>query len=109
MSRTPKLYLEDIIKSIENINKYVSGLDLESFGKDQKTVDAVVRNIEIVGEAAKNLSEEYQEQYPKIPWSQIMATRNKVVHEYFGVDLEILWETIKEDLPALKKQIQKIT
>jgi len=106
--RLPKLYLEDIVNSIDNIEKYIEKLLLEDLEKDQKTFDAVVRNIEIIGEAAKNLPEEYKEKNSEIPWNEIVAMRNKVIHEYFGVSMSVLWQTIKVDLPKLKKQIEKL-
>lgn len=106
--REPKLYLEDIKSSIEKIEKYVSGLDYEKFSNDLKTIDAVVRNLEIIGEAVNNLPEEIKSQNPEIPWNEAVGMRNKVAHEYFGVDEEILWKTVTEDLPKFKEQISKL-
>lgn len=104
--RTAVLYFQDILTSLENIAEYTKGLDLESFKSDKKTVDAVVRNLEIIGEAAKNIPKRLRNQYSKIPWEKMVGMRNKVIHEYFGVDVEILWQTLQEDLPELKKQIK---
>jgi len=106
--RSPKLYLDDILASIANVEQYTKELSFEEFVHDRKTIDAVVRNLEIIGEAAKNLPEKITVQYPKIPWNRIISMRNKVVHEYFGVDVDILWETIREDLPELRRQIKDI-
>lgn len=102
------LYFQDILTSLENIEEYTKGLDLESFKSDKKTIDAVVRNLEIIGEAAKNIPKRLKNQYPKVPWEKMVGMRNKVIHEYFGVDVEILWQTLQEDLPGLKKQIKDL-
>ncbi len=102
------LYLGDIQDSISKIETYVRGLDFEEFTKDMKTVDAVVRNLSIIGEAVKNLPDSFKAKYADVPWGEITGMRNKVNHEYFGIDEEILWQTIKSDLPPLKKQIQNL-
>lgn len=106
--REPILYLQDILTSISRIEDYTKSLSLKDLEDDWKTIDAVVRNLEILGEAAKNMPEEVVEKYPDIPWSNMVSMRNKVIHEYFGVDLDILWKTIKEDLPLLEKQIEEV-
>lgn len=106
--RSPKLYLDDILTSIANVEQYTKELSFEEFVHDRKTIDAVVRNLEIIGEAAKNLPEKITAQYPKIPWNRIISMRNKVIHEYFGVDVDILWKTMHEDLPELRRQIEDI-
>lgn len=98
------MYISDIITSITNIEEYVQGMTLEVFIHDKKTIDAVIRNLEVIGQAARNMPQEIVAQYPEIPWKEMVSMRNKVLHEYFGVDLDILWKTIQEDLPALKKQ-----
>lgn len=107
--RTPKLYLEDILMSIKNIEEYTQGMTFELFAKDKKTIDAVVRNLEIIGEAARNIPKQSQEQYPHMPWEKMVSMRNKVLHEYFGVDIEILWRTIQENIPELKEQIESLS
>jgi uncharacterized protein with HEPN domain len=106
--REPKLYLEDVKNSIEKIEEYISGINFEKFSKDTKTIDAVVRNLEIIGEAANGIPDEIVSGNPEIPWKEAIGMRNKVVHEYFGVDEEILWKTITEDLPKFKEQISKL-
>lgn len=106
--RQPKLYLEDILNSISNIEDYTKGLSYKDFCVDRKTIDAVVRNLEIIGEAARNIGQGFSEQHSELPWSQMVSMRNKVIHEYIAVDLEILWKTINEDIPKLKKQIERI-
>ena len=106
--REPNLYLEDIKESIEKIEKYAGNLSFEEFIKDTKTIDAIVRNLTIIGEAAKNIPDEIKSTNPDIAWNEAIGMRNKVTHEYFGVDEDILWKTIKEDLPAFKKQISEL-
>ena len=105
--RSDELYLRDLdaIKKIEN---YVNGLDYKKFSKNPIVIDAVLRNFEIIGEASKNLSKEIKSSYPEIPWKEMAGMRNKVIHEYFGVDLKIVWRTIKKRLPELKIKIKKI-
>jgi len=106
--RSIKLYLADIQEAIKKIEAFTKGMTLTSFKKDAKTIDAVVRNIEVIGEAAKHMPSKIRLKHVEIPWKEIIGTRSKVIHEYFGVDTEILWKTITEDLPILKKQIKKI-
>lgn len=81
---------------------------LIAFKNDPKTIDAVTRNIEVIGEAAKHIPSEIRLKHVEIPWKEIIGTRSKVIHEYFGVDEEILWKTVQEDLPLLKKQMREI-
>jgi uncharacterized protein with HEPN domain len=76
--------------------------------KDQKTIDAVVRNLEIIGEAAANTPDNIQEQFSDVPWYKMKGMRNILIHEYFGLDNEVLWKTVQEDLPLLKRKIQKL-
>ncbi len=106
--RTYLLYLEDIQLSISRIFEYIDGLDFISFKQDYKTVDAVIRNFEIIGEASKNLPVSVKEKYPNIPWQEMYYLRNKVSHEYFGVDYEIIWDVAINYLPENKLQIDVI-
>ena len=106
--RDAKLYIEDVKEAIKKIEEYTKGLYFEAFAKDGKTIDAVVRNLSIIGEAVKNFPTEIKSEYPKVPWKEISGIRNKAIHEYFGIDEEILWKTIKEDLPPFKKQMIEI-
>lgn len=107
--RNPKLYLDDIIIAIESIQEYTKGFSLVSFEKDKKTIDAVVRNLEIIGEAANNIPSELKIKYPNLPWKDMISMRNKVLHEYFGVDVDILWQTINEDLLPLKEKLKNLS
>jgi uncharacterized protein with HEPN domain len=92
---------------VEKIEKYIAGMSFEDFTSDLKTQDAVVRNLSIIGEAVNNISDEAKARNPEIPWNEIVGMRNKVIHEYFGVDEEILWKTVREDLPSFKKQLSE--
>ena len=103
-----KLYLEDIRDSIVKIESYIKDLNFDKFSKDVMIIDAVVRNLTIIGEAAKNIPEEIKSKNSEIAWGEVVGMRNKVTHEYFGVDEDILWKTIKEDLPIFKKQILEL-
>ena len=103
-----KLYLEDIQNSIRKIENYTRDSGFDKFSKDEQMIDAVVRNISIIGEAVKNIPKEIKAKSPNVAWNEIKGMRNKVVHEYFGIDEEILWKTVKDDLPTFKKQITKL-
>lgn len=105
--RSSILFLKDILTSISLVEKYIKGQTSSTFSHNQKTIDAVVRNIEIIGEAAKNLPKTITQKYPGIPWQRVISMRNKISHEYFGIDTEILWETIKKDLPLLKEELSR--
>ena len=106
--RTPKLLLEDIIESAEKILQYTNGISFEEFSKDNKTVDAVIRNFEIIGEASNLLSDEIKDKYSEIDWHRIRGFRNRIVHDYFGVDLQIIWKIILDQIPGLISEISKI-
>ena len=109
MSHRPsRLVLADIIDSIEKIERYVAGLSRDGFLADEKTIDAVVRNLEIIGEASKRLPQSFQSQHPEIQWRRIVGLRNRIVHDYFGLDLEIIWEIVQHELPALKAKLSAI-
>ena len=96
--RDPYLLIEDILDSIAKILSYTSGMEFKDFKEDSKTVDAVIRNSEIIGEAANQLPVEFKSEYRHIKWNQITGLRNRVIHEYFGVDLNIIWKIANEDL-----------
>jgi len=106
--RNWKFRLEDIVESLELIAEYTSEMSQDLWRKDRKTIDAVIRNIEIIGEAASRVPEDIQELYPNIPWYQMKGMRNILIHEYFGVDFDVIWKTTKEDLPPLLEQIRKL-
>lgn len=107
--RKSELYIDDIFDAIKKIENYTESFNFDNFSQDQKTIDAVIRNFEIIGEAAKNIPREMKKKYIQIPWSSMASIRNKLIHEYFGVNFKVLWKTIKEDLPDLKEKISEIT
>lgn len=100
-----ELYLADIQNAVRKIEKYTRGIDFAEFCRDEQIIDAVVRNLSVIGEAAGNIPKEVKAKNSDVAWKEIAGMRNKVVHEYFGVDEEILWQTIQDDLPVFKKQI----
>lgn len=102
-----KLYKHHIIDAIEKINSYVAGIDFEQFIHNQLIIDAVVRNLQIIGKAAKRLSVTFKASDPKIPWSKIAGMRDVIIHDYTNVKTTIVWDTIKEDLPKLEEALKK--
>ena len=103
-----KLFVEDILECIGKIEKYIENMEFNDYEKDSKTIDAVVRNLEIIGEASRNIPENIKMKYQNVYWKGIVGLRNRIIHEYFGVRLERVWETIKKDIPNLKPLFEKI-
>ena len=101
-------FLNDIFKSIERIEKYTKDMDYIEFEKDHKTFDAVIRNLEIIDEAVKNLKSEVIQKFSDINWKDASSMRDRLIHAYFGIDSTIGWETIKKDIPDFKKSIEKV-
>jgi uncharacterized protein with HEPN domain len=101
------VYLEDIIDAINSIEEYTKELTYDTFIKDKKTVDAVIRNFEIIGEATKHVPERIVSKYPKVPWKDMAGMRDKLIHGYFGVQLDVVWKTIKERLPNVRDLIEE--
>jgi uncharacterized protein with HEPN domain len=106
--RDYKLYLDDISKAIKKIEKYTKGLTFPELKKKDLIIDGVARNLEIIGEAAKNIPTGIKEKYPDVEWKKVSALRDILAHEYFGIDLEILWDIIKNKLPDLKRKLSPI-
>jgi uncharacterized protein with HEPN domain len=106
--REPELLLEDIIESIQKIKSYTNGMSSKEFFEDDKTLDAVIRNFEIIGEAANRMPEEIRDNFNDVNWHRIRGFRNRIVHDYMGIDYEIVWEIIVNDLEELQQQIQHI-
>lgn len=103
------LYLTDILDAIKSIEEYVAGIiDADAFLSDKKTYDAVLMNLTVIGEAVNTLSEEVRNKYPEIEWRDIVAMRNRLVHEYFGIDASVTWVIIVKHLPELKKMAEKM-
>lgn len=98
----------DIKEAAGRINNYVSGLNFKRFLDDAKTQDAVVRNLEIIGEAVKNLSAEFKKDHGEIPWKKLSGMRDRLIHHYFGVNLDIVWSIVRDDLPVLITEINRI-
>ncbi|NQY74476.1 MAG: DUF86 domain-containing protein [Candidatus Margulisbacteria bacterium] len=106
--RRPELFLKDMSDASANILAYTKDFTIQQFKKDQKTIDAVIRNIEIIGEAANKVPEELKTKYSHIEWRESTAMRNIVMHEYFGVDLDIIWETVLKDISKIKQDVDLI-
>ena len=107
--RDVQIFLEDILESIKKISNYTHGISYNEFFQDEKTQDAVVRNLEIIGEAVKNIPNDFKEKHLGINWKLIVGMRNKLIHRYFGVSQLIVWETIKTDISELKPKIEEIS
>jgi uncharacterized protein with HEPN domain len=95
-------------QAISDIESFTGGMEEESFRGDKKTISAVIHSLEVLGEAARNIPEDIRQKYPAIPWRNIMGMRNKLIHEYFGVDVSMVWETIRTDLVPLKSSIAEM-
>ena len=106
--RDVKLYVKDILEAIKAIEKFVEGMNFENFKEDDKTSSAVIRKFEIIGEATKNIPQSIKEKYPHIPWKEMAGFRDKLIHFYFGIKYDIVWDTIKLRLPELKKNIERV-
>ena len=101
-------YFEDILNSILKIEEFIKGMTFENFQDDEKTIFAVIRALEIMGEAAKKMPQSVRNKHPQIPWREISGMRDKLIHGYFGVDLKVVWDTVKKDIPELKEKLQRI-
>ncbi len=108
MKRDHILYLKDILDCIDRIEEFTRGMDFDKFVEDDKTSSAVIRKIEIIGEAAKNVPETIRHTYKDVPWMDMARMRDKIIHFYFGVDHEIVWRVAKERLPEIRPQIERI-
>lgn len=109
MSKRPiDLLLNDMLDAIDRVEQYTQGMPFDAFSNDQKSIDAVVRNLEIIGEAANRLPDDFKERHSSVEWYKVVGLRNRIIHEYFGIDLQIIWQIVHADLPALRQTLSQI-
>lgn len=107
-SRDWRFRVQDILECMDRIAEYTAGMSYEAFLDNRLVIDAVVRNLEVIGEAARHIPEEVQRQFPDIPWVEMKGMRNILIHEYFGVSLEIVWKTVQENLPPVEPKLREV-
>ena len=108
MTKDNSVYLRHILESLNRILDYTSGMKEQDFLGDKLVQDAVIRHFEIIGEATKNVSEEFKDRHPAVPWKKMAGMRDKLIHDYIGVDLWAVWAAVQSDIPALKEKLEKI-
>ena len=108
MSQDFDIYLEDILEAIDRIQAYVQDVTRETFDADRMRIDAVIRNLEVIGEAVKQVPDSVREKYPSVAWRKIAGLRDILIHKYFDVNLEIVWGVVQSNIPILKTEIQQI-
>lgn len=101
-------FLQDMLDNAKRASRFTSGMDFGSFSKDDKTVYAVIRAVEIIGEAARNVPQDVRSKYPQIPWRDVAGMRDKLIHQYFGINMEVVWQTLHEDVPMLIETLEDI-
>ncbi len=106
--RNDRTYLAHIRDAIETIGEYIEGVAYEQFSSNKMIIDAVVRELEIIGEASNNFTEEFRQKYPDMSWRRMKDMRNFLIHEYFGVNTKVVWETCQNDLPALQRFVETV-
>ena len=102
------IFIKHILEAISNVEKFMKEIDKERFIKNEEKQSAVIRQIEIIGEATKNVPPHFRNKYPKVAWKEIAGTRDKIIHHYFGVDINEVWKIVKKDIPILKSQMKDI-
>jgi uncharacterized protein with HEPN domain len=107
MSRDARIYLEDILLACQKIRRYIAGASFVQFVQDDRTFDAVIRNLEIIGEAAKSIPPETQQRFPEVEWRAASAFRNILAHQYFAIKEEIVWDIVQNKIPPLQEQIEQ--
>lgn len=107
-NRSVELFFHDILDSLTRILKYSKGLSYEDLMKNEMATDAIIRNFEVIGEAAKFITADFKDKYPELPLKEMIGMRNILIHDYLGINYKFIWQTIKEDLPELKKIIARI-
>ncbi len=108
MSRNLLIYVSDILENMRDAEEFIEGMSYEQFVADKKTANAVLRSIEVIGQATKNVPDNVRAQYPQVPWKEMAGMRDKVIHSYFDVDKEIVWLVVKERIPALRPFVEQI-
>jgi len=108
MPRDYRVYLDDILEATSRIRLYAAGLSLEELREDTRTLDAVVRNLEVIGEAVKKVPAEVRRREPEVEWKRIAGLRDILIHEYFGIDLEIIWDVVQNKIPLLEQQVRRL-
>ena len=108
IKKDPLVFIKHIRDSINEIDSFTKNVSKEKFMSNNEKQNAVIRSLEVIGEAVKNLPISFRNKYPNVPWSKIAGMRDKIIHHYFGVDLETVWNVIKKDLPVLEEEIIKI-
>jgi uncharacterized protein with HEPN domain len=108
MHKNDLAYTDHILKCIKKIRKFVKGVDKKEFSKNEMLQDAIIRNFEVIGEASKKISADFKKIYFDIPWKEISGMRDKLIHDYLGVDIDVVWKTIEQDMPILLKELKKI-
>ena len=101
-------YVQDMLGAVDRARRFVAGMDYPAFLADEKTSYAVVRALEIIGEASKKVPKSIREKHPELPWRLMAGIRDHLIHDYFGVDLEVVWKTVQEDLPAVQAQLERM-
>lgn len=101
-------YLNDIVEYAAKAESFLSGITLKNFKANEEKTLAVIRALEVIGEAARNIPKQIRKKYPEVPWDEMTGMRDKLIHNYFGVNLEVVWRTVKEDLPSMTKEVMEM-
>jgi len=105
VQRDTRAFLDDIVEACEKVARYTAAMTLDTFQTDEKTVDAVVRNLEVIGEAAKKIPDEVRARIPDIEWQRIAGLRDVLIHQYFGIDMDIVWDVVHAKVPVLRERV----